>query len=182
MQTVPAFLIVYRSVAMLERLMIGIITKPHGLKGEVCLFPTSDEADRYDELDYVLLADAPDARELAVESVRYFKGRPILKFRGLDRIEDVEGLRGTELYVRREDAIPLEEGEYYVGDLVGCTVYDEDGREVGVLRDILKTGANGVYVIGVEGKRDILIPAVEEFVLAKDVVNRRITVRILKEI
>ena len=130
---------------MLARLMVGVVTSTHGLKGEVNIFPTTDDVGRYDYLERVLLGDFDDAEELEIENVKYFKGRPILKFRGIDRIEGAERLRGCELYVRREDAIPLEEGEYYVGDLVGCTVFDEDGNEVGVLRDILQTGANGVY-------------------------------------
>ena len=167
---------------MLARLMVGVVTSTHGLKGEVNIFPTTDDVGRYDYLERVLLGDFDDAEELEIENVKYFKGRPILKFRGIDRIEGAERLRGCELYVRREDAIPLEEGEYYVGDLVGCTVFDEDGNEVGVLRDILQTGANGVYVISAPGRNDIMIPAVEEFVLAKDVMNKRITVRILREI
>jgi 16S rRNA processing protein RimM len=167
---------------MLARLMVGVVTSTHGLKGEVNIFPTTDDVGRFDYLERVLLGDFDDAAELEVENVKYFKGRPILKFRGIDSIEEAVRLRGSELYVRREDAIPLEEGEYYVGDLVGCTVFDEDGNEVGVLRDILQTGANGVYVISAPGKKDVLVPAVEEFVLAKDVINKRITVRILREI
>ena len=137
---------------MLARLMVGVVTSTHGLKGEVNIFPTTDDVGRYDYLERVLLGDFDDAEELEIENVKYFKGRPILKFRGIDRIEGAERLRGCELYVRREDAIPLEEGEYYVGDLVGCTVFDEDGNEVGVLRDILQTGANGVYVISAPGR------------------------------
>lgn len=167
---------------MLERLQVGVITKPHGLKGEVNLFPTTDDPGRFDALERVLTADAEDAPELRIESVKYFKGRPILKFEGIDRIEDAEPLRGTALYVRRSDAIPLAEGEYFVGDLVGLDVFLEDGTKLGVLKDILETGANGVYVISVPGKPDVLLPAVEEFILDKDPVGGRITVRVLPEI
>lgn len=167
---------------MIERLMVGVITSPHGLKGEVKVFPTTDDVSRYDDLTRILLGDSEDAEELEVEGVKYFKGRPILKFRGIDRIEDAERLKAKEMYVRREDAIPLEEGEYYVGDLVGCAVTDQDGNDIGTLKDILTTGANNVYVIGAEGKKDLLIPAVDEFVLMKDVIGKRICVRVLKEI
>ena len=106
----------------------------------------------------------------------------MIKLEGVDSADEAEKLRGTELDVRREDAIPLEEGEYYVGDLVGCDVYTEDGEKLGVLKDILKTGANGVYVVEVPGEKDVLLPAVDEFILAKDIEAKRITVRVLREI
>jgi len=167
---------------MLKRLMVGVVTKPHGLKGEVNLFPTTDDPDRFDYLDRVYLGDGEDARELAVEGVKYHKGRPILKFRGIDRIEDAEKLRNAQLFVRREDAIPLEEGEYYVGDLVGCDVFLEDGSLLGSLKDVLKTGVNSVYVIDVPGKNDVLLPSVDDFIVHRDVENRSITVRLMKEI
>ncbi len=167
---------------MLKRLMVGVITKPHGLKGEVNLFPTTDDPERFCELKYVLTADAEDAEQLEIESVKFFKGRPILKFKGIDRIEEAEKLRSTELYVRREDAIPLDEGEYFVGDLVGLDVCLEDGTKLGVLKDILQTGANGVYVISVPGRPDVLLPAVEEFILNKDMDEGIITVRVLPEV
>ncbi len=167
---------------MLKRLMVGVVTSTHGLKGEVNIFPTTDDPGRFESLKSVLLADADDAPSREVESVKYHKGRPILKLKGIDRIEDAERLKGTELYVRREDAIPLEEGEYYVGDLVGCGVFLEDGTQLGTLKDILKTGANGVYVIGVPEGKDVLLPAVPQFILSKDVEAKRITVRVLREI
>lgn len=162
--------------------MVGVVTRTHGLKGEVYLYPTTDELDRFSELSYVLKGDRPDAPVLEIEQAKYFKGKPILKFKGIDRIEDAERLKGCELYVRREDAIPLEEGEYYVGDLVGCEVFLEDGSKLGVLKDILQTGANGVYVISVPGRPDVLLPAVEEFILHKDIMSKRITVRVLPEV
>ena len=167
---------------MEEYLQIGVITRAHGVRGEAKVFPMTDDIGRFSELDYVLTADSPDAEELKVESVKYIKNRPILKFEGIDTIEKAELLRGTELYVRREDAIPLEEGEYFVGDLVGSDIFLEDGSHLGVLKDILQTGANGVYVIGSDEGKEILLPAVEQFILAKDVEQKRITVRVLPEV
>ena len=167
---------------MLERLQVGAVIKPHGLKGEVIVFPMTDEIERFSALKEVLTADRPDAPRLQIENVKYFKGRPIIKFRGIDRVEDAEPLRGTELFVRREDAIPLEEGEYFIGDLVGCQVFQEDGTKLGVLKDVLQTGANDVYVVGALGRQDLLIPAVKDFVLEKDPENKRIVVRVLPEV
>ena len=162
--------------------MVGAVIKPHGLKGEVSVFPTTDDVRRFSDLAYVLMGDSDDAPEMKICGVKYLKGRPVIKLEGVDSADEAEKLRGTELYVRREDAIPLEEGEYHVGDLVGCDVYTEDGEKLGVLKDILKTGANGVYVVEVPGEKDVLLPAVDEFILAKDIEAKRITVRVLREI
>ena len=167
---------------MLERLQIGAVIKPHGLKGEVVVYPMTDELRRYSVLREVLTADADDAPRLEPESVKYFKGRPIIKFKGIDRMEDAERLRGVGLYVRREDALPLAEGEYFIGDLIGCNVYQEDGSLLGELKDVLQTGANDVYVIRSAEGRELLIPSVEEFVLEKDPPNQRIVVRVLPEV
>ena len=167
---------------MLERLQIGAVIKPHGLKGEVVVYHMTDELRRYSVLREVLTADADDAPRLEPESVKYFKGRPIIKFKGIDRVEDAERLRGVGLYVRREDALPLAEGEYFIGDLIGCNVYQEDGSLLGELKDVLQTGANDVYVIRSAEGRELLIPSVEEFVLEKDPPNQRIVVRVLPEV
>lgn len=167
---------------MIEQFEIGVITTTHGLKGEVKVFPTTDDARRFEELSDVLLETAGEPRKLSVECVRFFKGRPILKFKGLDRIEDVEGLKGKKLLVDREDALPLEEDEHYVGDLLGAKVILGDGTAYGILRDILKTGANDVFEIQKEDGATDYLPSIKEVVLAIDVENRCITIRPMKTI
>ena len=138
-------------------IQVGAISSTHGLKGEVYIYLTSDDPYRFDNLKEVLLDQGSVKRPLIIEYVKYFKGRPIVKFKGLDKIEDVQKLRGCPLVVRREDAIPLEEGEYFIGDLIGCTVYLEDGMVLGELVDVLRTGANDVYVVRKSDGKEILI-------------------------
>ncbi len=163
-------------------IQVGAISSTHGLKGEVYIYLTSDDPYRFDNLKEVLLDQGSVKRPLIIEYVKYFKGRPIVKFKGLDKIEDVQKLRGCPLVVRREDAIPLEEGEYFIGDLIGCTVYLEDDTILGELVDVLRTGANDVYIVRKSDGKEILIPVIPECVLEKNPENLRIVVHLLPEI
>ncbi len=167
---------------MIEQFEIGVITSTHGLKGEVKVFPLTDDVDRFQDLEDVLLETRGGNRVLTVERVRFFKGRPILKFKGLDRIEDVEGFRQMKLLVNREDAIPLDEDEYYIGDVLDSEVLLEDGTQYGTLKDVLKTGANDVYVITKTDGEDTYLPVIHECVLSVDPEEKKIVVRPMKEI
>ncbi len=168
---------------MLEKLEIGIISSTHGLRGEVNVYPTTDEPGRFRDLEKVLLDLGRGERELTVERTAFFKGRPILKFKEIDTIEDAQKIRGGTLLVRREDAIPLEEGEYFIGDLIGSRILAEGQEEdFGVLKDVIRTGANDVYMIERPDGSVRYLPAVKEFVLSVDAEAQEIRVRIPREI
>lgn len=147
---------------MVERFRVGVIASTHGLKGEVKVFPTTDDPERFEDLDEVILVTRRAEEKLKIRSVKYFKKFVILGFEGKNRIEDVERLRGAELMIDRKDAIPLEEGEHYIPDLLGLKVLREDGTELGELTDVLFTGANDVYVTKTPEGKEILIPAIEQ--------------------
>lgn len=164
---------------MLDMIQVGAISSTHGLKGEVYIYLTSDDPRRFDNLKEVLLDTGASKRPLSIEYVKYFKGRPIVKFKGLDSIEDVQKLHGCPLVVKREDALPLAEGEYFIGDLIGCTVYLEDDTVLGELTDVLKTGANDVYAVRKTDGKEILIPVIPDCIVSKNPENRRIVVRLL---
>lgn len=161
---------------MTEQFEIGIITSTHGLKGEVKVFPTTDDVNRFSTLKDVLLETGDAPLHLTVERVRFFKGRPILKFCGFDRIEDVEKFHGKKLLVSREDAVPLGENEHYIGDILGSRVYLKDGSSYGVLRDVLKTGANDVFEILKEDGSLEYLPSIRDVVLSIDPEAKKITV------
>ena len=152
---------------MLDYLKIGGIISTHGLKGEVKIFPTTQDVHRYDVLDKAYIETDEGRMPVHVERVRYFKNLVIVKFRDLDRIEAVEGYVKHDLYVSREDAIELKENEYFVGDVIGLLTITDDGRELGILDDVLETGANDVYVIKTKEKpqREILLPAIPDVIL-----------------
>lgn len=127
---------------------VGQIAGTHALKGEVKIFPMTDDPERFTSGLVLFMEDARGAvRELTVERSRQNGKFVLVKFKGLDSIDDVERFRGNKLFIDRADAIPLEEGEYYVADLIGLAVYDEVGALLGELTDVIETGANDVYAV-----------------------------------
>ena len=162
-----------------DMLRIGVVTKPHGLKGEVKVFPTTSDPERFRDCDEVYLVTKNELLTLHVEGVKYFKKQVILKFKEFGRIEDVEGFHQCDLMIDREDAIELEEGEYFLYDVPGCKVYDEDDTLIGEVKDVLETGANPVFVVKTTGGKEVLFPVIDECVLAVDIANQRVDVHIM---
>ena len=150
---------------MVSRFRVGVIAGTHGLRGEVKVFPTTDEPRRFLDLEKVIMDTGREEMILTIRSVKFFKKFVILGFEGMDRIEDVERLKGAELMIDRKDAIPLEEGEYFIPDLLGLKVVTDDGRELGVIKDVIETGANNVYDVQNDAGGRILIPAIPQCIL-----------------
>ena len=145
---------------MVSRFRVGVIAGTHGLRGEVKVFPTTDEPRRFLDLEKVIMDTGREERTLKIRSVKFFKKFVILGFEEMGRIEDVERLKGAELLIPREEAIELEEGEYFIPDLLGLKVTTDDGRDLGVIKDVIETGANNVYDVRNEDGKSILIPAI----------------------
>ena len=160
-------------------LQVGVITTTHGIRGEVKVYPTTDDAHRFDYLESVLLDTGKELCELEIERVKYFKQYVILKFRDVDNINDIEPYKGKSLYVTREFAVPLEENEYYIADLMGMEVSLEDGTFFGTLKDVMETGANDVYVIETEERKEVLVPAIKDCIKAVDVEKGKMTIHLL---
>ena len=159
---------------------IGIITSTHGLKGEVKVFPTTDDVRRFKRLREVILDTGKERIDLEVENAKFFKQFVILKFKGIDDINEVEKYRKASLLVTRKNAVRLKEDEYFVADLMGLKVQNEDGTEIGVLRDVMETGANDVYIIDLYDGRELLLPAIRQCVLEIDVEAGFIRIHILE--
>lgn len=147
---------------------VGIITATHGLKGEVKVFPTTDDVKRFKRLREVILDTGKERIGLEVESVKFFKQFAIVKFKGIDDISAVEKYRKASILVTRENAVRLKKDEYFIADLIGLKVRDESDAEIGVLRDVMETGANDVYVIDLTDGRELLLPAIKQCVLEVD--------------
>lgn len=154
---------------MEKMFQVGIITSTHGVHGEVKVFPTTDDVRRFKRLKEVILDTGKEQITLEVEGAKFSKQLVILKFKGIDNINDVEKYRQKSLYVTRENAVRLRRDEYFIADLMGLRVHDEDGAEIGVLREVMETGANDVYVIDLDDGRELLLPAIKECVLNVDV-------------
>ena len=165
---------------MEDLLKVGVITTTHGVRGEVKVFPTTDDAERFLELEYVLLDTGRELRRLDIKNVRFFKNLVILKFDGIDNINDIEKHKGKDLWIPREEAQELGEDEYYIADLQGLNVVLEDGTEFGTLRDVMETGANDVYIIDSNEHGEVLLPAIKECILDVDLEKNTMTVHLMK--
>ena len=160
-------------------LRVGVITTTHGIRGEVKVFPTTDDPQRFLDLKRIFLDTGKDTLPLEIEGVKFFKKLVILKFKGIDNINDIEKYRGKDLLILREDAVKLEEGEYFIFDLIDSEVFLEDGSKLGVLTEIMATGANDVYVVQTPEGKEVLIPSIKDCILDIDAENKRITVHLL---
>ena len=164
---------------MEQLLQVGVITQPHGVRGEVKVFPTTDDPVRFKKLKKVILDTGKEKLDLEVEHVKFFKQFVIVKFKEFDNINDIECYKRCSLLVTRENAVPLEEDEYFVADMIGMKVITEDGTEFGTLSDVMETGANDVYVIDSKEHGEVLMPAIKECVLSVDMESGIITVHLM---
>ena len=162
-----------------EMLQVGIITASHGLKGEVKVFPTTDDVKRFKKLKEVILNFENKDLKLEVEGVKFFKNQVILKFKGLDNIDDIMKFKSSPIYVTRDNAIKCDKDEYFIADLIDMNVFDEDEKLIGKIVDVIQTGANDVYVVSDSNKKEILIPAIRECILMVDVIDKRMVVHLM---
>ena len=180
---------------MEQFLRIGVITQAHGIKGEVKVFPTTDSAKRFKEVKHVILRSEKEEIETEITGVKFFKNLAIVQFACFHAPEETLKFRKADVMIRREDAQPLAEGEYYIADLIGCEVFadeesaamirnegkglsaDADGR-IGTLKDVLQTGANDVYIVSTGGK-ELLIPVIKDCILNVDIEAGKILIHLL---
>ncbi|NLL00784.1 MAG: ribosome maturation factor RimM [Clostridiales bacterium] len=160
-------------------LRVGVITTTHGIRGEVKVFPTTDDINRFDYLKQVYLDTGKEYLPLKIENVKYFKQLVILKFKDINDINDIEKYKGKDLLIQRDDAIPLEEDEYFISDLLDSKVYTEDGAKLGILTEVLSSSANDVYVVKTQDNKELLLPSIKECILDIDTSNKKITVHLM---
>lgn len=164
---------------MEELLQVGIISSTHGIRGEVKIFPTTDDAGRFKKLKEVILDDGKEQILMQVEGVKFFKQFVIAKFKGYDNINDIEKYKGKSLFVTRENAVTLGKDEYFIADLIGILVENEDGSFQGILKDVLETGANDVYIVQSKEGKEVLIPAIKDCILSVDLDSNKMKVHLL---
>ncbi len=165
---------------MEDLLQVGIITSTHGVRGEVKVYPTTDDPRRFRRLKEVVLDTGKEKMNLEIEGVKFFKQFVILKFKGLDNINDIEKYRQKSLYVTRKNAVRLQRDEYFIADLIGLKVQDEDGKELGTVKDVIETGANDVYEVEMAAGKSLLLPAIKQCILNVDVENGTMQVHVLE--
>lgn len=165
---------------MEDLLQVGAITSTHGVRGEVKVFPTTDDAKRFSKLKEVELETKDGTTTLHIKGVKYFKQFVILKFAEYDSLNEVESIKGRKLFVTRKNAVKLQKDEYFIADLIGLKVIDEEKQLEGTLTDVLQTGANDVYDITLTDGRNLLLPAIADCVLSVDLENKVIKIHILE--
>jgi len=161
-------------------LRVGVITSTHGVCGEVKVFPTTDDMNRFKKLKTVILDLGKEQKTLTVEHVKFFKNMVILKFKGLDNMDDVIPFRQKSLFVTRQNAVRLSKDEYFIADLIDMTVVNEENETIGKVVDVLSTGANDVYVIEMTDGRELLLPAIKQCVLNVDMEEGVMMIHILE--
>lgn len=154
---------------MQNEFQVGAIASVHGIKGEVKVFPTTDEPGKFKKLKAVMLKTEKEERVIELESAKFFKNMIIVKFRGIETPEEAQKYRGATLWIKREQAVPLKADEYYQADLIGLLVVREDGTELGILTDVFETGANDVYEVTMADQRKVLLPAIKDCIREVDI-------------
>ncbi|MEG0565031.1 MAG: ribosome maturation factor RimM, partial [Hungatella sp.] len=144
---------------MEDRLRVGVISSTHGVRGEVKVFPTTDDVTRFKQLKEVILDTGKEDKILEIEQVKFFKNMAILKFKGIDNINDVEIYKGKDLLIPRTQAVKLEPDENFITDLIGLSVITDQEEAFGTVVDVLQAKANDVYVVATPEGKEILFPA-----------------------
>lgn len=159
---------------------IGVITEPHGVHGEVKVYPTTDDPGRVKRIKEIILNDGKELHRLHPMGVKFNKQFLIIKFAEFENRDDVEKLRKKELFVTRENAVPLHKDEYYISDLEGLTIEDESGVGIGTLAEVITTGANDVYRIELNDGREVLLPAIKQCILQVNIPEGIMKVHIME--
>ena len=165
---------------MEDLLQVGVITSTHGIRGEVKVFPTTDDNNRFKKLKDCFVEFRGEMLPMKASGCKFFKNMVILKFDGIDNINDVEKYKQCKLFVDRAHAVKLQKDEYFVTDLIGISAYKEDGNLLGTLQEVIPTGANDVYVIVDEDDKEWLLPAIKDCIINVDMNEKKMTVRLLK--
>lgn len=164
---------------MEQTLRVGVISSTHGVKGEVKVFPTTDEPDRFKKLKTVILDTGREQMTLTIEGVKFFKNMVILKFKEFNDINEVEKYKGKDLLIMREQAGEPGPDENYIVDLIGLKVVTDEGEEFGTMKDVILTGANDVYMITGKDGKEYLFPAIKQCILDVNLETQTMTVHIM---
>ena len=165
---------------MKEKFEVGQIVNTFGIKGFVKVKPWVDDIERFDDLKKVYVKIKKEYKIYEIEEVKYHKDMVLIKFKGIETVEQAEMLRNSYIEIDRKDAIPLKEGTYFIADLLESDVYTDTGELLGKLEDIYNTGAKDIYVVKNELGKTILLPGIPEVIKKVDIENAKITVHLLK--
>lgn len=163
-----------------NQLEAGKIINTHGLRGEVKIVTWTDYPEVFEEIEFLYVHKKTGDERLDVKNVKYQKNNIIVKFAQINSIEEAEKYKNMILYVDRDQMPPLPDGMNYIVDLIGLEVYNEEGVKVGVIADVFNTGANDIYDVKREGKKNLLLPVIDDCVKEIDTENGRVIVNVME--
>lgn len=168
-------LLIIKVIDMLDYLSIGFVLKPQGIKGEIKVDPLTDDIMRFDNLDKVYIKSGQEYKPLHIKGTRYNNGFVFISLEGYETIESVEPLRNQYLWIPRSMSVKLPEDTFFIADIIGCEVITAQGKMIGKVTDVVKTGSNDVYEVSGE-KTKVLIPALKKVVMDVDLTTKKLTV------
>lgn len=165
---------------MQEYFEIGQIVNTHGVKGHVKVKPFTDDVEQFETLGTILVVKNKETIEMEIEEVKYHKDMVLLKLKGIDDMTAAERYKGCYIKIHRSQARELEDGHYFIADIIGSDVYTDEGQHLGKVDDIYNTGSNDIYVVKDELGKQILLPGIKDVILDVDIENQKVTVHLLK--
>lgn len=164
----------------MDLLEAGKIVNTHGLRGEVKVVPWTDYPEVFEDIAFVYVKKKSGYERLDIEGIKYQKNNLIIRFSQLGSIDDAQAYKNYILYVEREMLGELPEGVYYIADIIGCDAVKEDGELVGTVTDVFNSGSSDIYEVKRDGKKNLLLPVIDDVVLNVDIDAKRITVRMME--
>ena len=160
----------------MDKIKVGQVVNVVGLKGELKVYHYSDYKERFEELSKIYLENT----QYKISNIRYMKELVILKLEGIDGRTEAEKHKGENIYIGKEDVRVLPEDTYYISELIGLKVMEENGNPLGLVSDVIQNTAQDLYEVERENKGKFLIPAVDEFILKIDMKNKTMTVKLIE--
>lgn len=159
----------------MEYTIVGKIINTHGIRGEVKVFPLTNDIQRFDFLNYAYIGEKKI--KVYVETIKHHKNLAILKFKEYSNINEIEKFKDEFIYVDEEEKVQLPEDHFFIYELIDSQVFDKEMNLIGTLTDIIQSSSNDVYVVkDKENNKEYLIPAVKQFVLKVDIENKEIVI------
>lgn len=162
---------------MVEYISIGQITNTYGIKGELKVYPLTDDISRFTNLKEVFIEKNSVLGNLKVEYAKYLNNMIVIKLKGIDDIDNANLYRNKYIKVHRKDAVKLPEGAYFICDVIGAKVYTTEGQYLGTVSDVLQTGSNDVYIVR-DNDKEILIPALKSIFKDLSIENKKMIVEL----
>lgn len=165
---------------MEEYLKLGQIINTHGVRGEVKIFPLTDDIKRFKKLKFVFMKSGKEYEKVNIESLKYVKQFPVIKLEGVSTMNDAEKLKQQYIYINRENAVKLPKDTYFIADLIGLKVITEENEEIGIIEDVFSTGSNDVYQVKSSEGKEILIPAIKDVIKSVDIEQGFVKITLLE--